>query len=156
TEEVKPGVPAALPPLPPGATADRLTFARWLVSGENPLTARVTVNRAWAAFFGRGIVRTTEDFGFQGEPPTHPGLLDWLAVEFVRSGWSMKKLHKLIVMSATYRQASKVTPELLDKDPKNELLARGPRLRLEAEAVRDSVLKASGLLSPKVGGPSVF
>jgi mono/diheme cytochrome c family protein len=156
TEAVKPGVPAALPPLPNGAPADRLTFARWLVSGENPLTARVTVNRAWAAFFGRGIVRTTEDFGFQGEPPTHPGLLDWLAVEFVRSGWSMKNLHKQIVMSATYRQSSKVTPEFLARDPRNELLARGPRFRLEAEAIRDGVLAASGLLSPKVGGPSVF
>jgi mono/diheme cytochrome c family protein len=156
TDAVKPGVPAALPPLPAGANADRLAFARWLVSGENPLTARVTVNRAWAGFFGRGIVRTTEDFGFQGEPPTHPALLDWLAIEFVRSGWSMKALHRQIVMSATYRQASKVTPELLAKDPNNELLARGPRVRLEAEAIRDSVLATSGLLSPKVGGPSVF
>jgi hypothetical protein len=156
TDAVKPGVPAALPPLPAGATPDRLAFARWLVSGQNPLTARVTVNRAWAAFFGRGIVRTTEDFGFQGEPPTHPELLDWLAVEFVRAGWSMKALHKQIVMSATYRQSSKVTSDLLAKDPRNELLARGPRFRLEAEAIRDSVLKASGLLSHKVGGPSVF
>jgi mono/diheme cytochrome c family protein len=156
TEQVKPGVPAALPPLPTGAPADRLAFARWLVSGENPLTARVTVNRAWAAFFGRGIVRTTEDFGFQGEPPTHPELLDWLAVEFVRDGWSMKRLHKRIVMSATYQQASKVTPELVEKDPRNELLARGPRVRLEAELIRDCALGASGLLSPKIGGPSVF
>ncbi|HEX3152192.1 MAG TPA: PSD1 and planctomycete cytochrome C domain-containing protein [Gemmataceae bacterium] len=155
TEKVKPGVPASLPPLP-AAAADRLVFARWLVSGSNPLTARVTVNRAWAAFFGRGIVRTTEDFGYQGEPPTHPELLDWLAVEFVKNGWSMKKLHKLIVMSATYQQASKVTPDLLEKDPRNELLSRGPRFRLEAEEVRDSVLKASGLLSSKIGGPSVF
>jgi Protein of unknown function (DUF1553)/Protein of unknown function (DUF1549)/Planctomycete cytochrome C len=156
TETVKPGVPAALPALPSGETTSRLAFARWLVSGNNPLTARVTVNRAWAAFFGRGIVRTTEDFGYQGEPPTHPELLDWLAVEFVKNGWSMKQLHKQIVMSATYQQASKVSPDLLDKDPRNELLSRGPRFRLEAEAVRDSVLKASGLLSPKIGGPSVF
>lgn len=156
TEQVRPGVPAVLPPLPKGAKPDRLAFARWLVSGENPLTARVTVNRAWAAFFGRGLVRTTEDFGFQGEPPTHPELLDWLAVEFVRSGWSLKKLHKFIVLSATYRQSSRVTPALLEKDPKNERLARGPRVRLEAELIRDSVLAASGLLSPKVGGPSVF
>jgi hypothetical protein len=156
TEAVPPGVPAFLPPLPKGATADRLAFARWLVSPDNPLTARVTVNRAWAAFFGRGIVRTTEDFGFQGEPPTHPELLDWLAVEFVKNGWSAKKLHKLIVMSATYRQSSKVSPASLEKDPKNELLSRGPRLRLEAELVRDNVLKVSGLLSHKVGGPSVF
>jgi hypothetical protein len=116
----------------------------------------VTVNRAWAAFFGRGIVRTTEDFGFQGEPPTHPELLDYLAVEFVRDGWSMKRLHKLIVMSSTYRQSSKVNPELVEKDPKNELLARGPRFRLEAELIRDSALQASGLLSPKIAGPSVF
>jgi hypothetical protein len=156
TETVKPGVPAALPPLPDGAAADRLAFARWLVRSDNPLTARVTVNRAWAAFFGRGIVRTTEDFGLQGEPPTHPELLDWLAAEFDRGGWSMKKLHKLIAMSATYQQSSKVTPALLEKDPRNELLSRGPRLRLEAENLRDSVLKVSGLLSGKVGGPSVF
>jgi Protein of unknown function (DUF1553)/Protein of unknown function (DUF1549)/Planctomycete cytochrome C len=156
TDEVKPGVPAYLPPLPKGAAADRLTFARWLVSPENPLTARVTVNRAWAAFFGRAIVRTSEDFGYQGEPPTHPELLDWMAVQFVQDGWSMKKLHKRIVMSATYQQSSKVTPTLLDKDPKNELLSRGARFRLEGEGLRDNVLKASGLLSPKVGGPSVF
>jgi hypothetical protein len=156
TDPVKAGVPAALPPLPSGATANRLAFARWLVSPGNPLTARVTVNRAWAAFFGRGIVRTTEDFGLQGEPPTHPDLLDWLAVQFVRDGWSMKKLHKRIVMSATYQQTSKVSPALLEKDPRNELLSRGPRFRLEAENLRDTVLKASGLLSPKVGGPSVF
>jgi hypothetical protein len=156
TEPVKPGVPAALPPLPTGANADRLTFARWLVSPENPLTARVTVNRAWAAFFGRGIVRTTEDFGVQGEPPTHPELLDWLAVDFVNHGWSMKRLHKQIVMSATYRQSSRVTPALWEKDPKNELISRGPRFRLEAEAVRDSALKVAGLLSEKIGGPSVF
>jgi len=156
TDAVKPGVPAFLPPMLAGATADRLAFARWLVGPDNPLTARVTVNRAWAAFFGRGIVRTTEDFGFQGEPPTHPELLDWLAVEFIRNGWSMKKLHKLIVMSAAYQQSSKVSAELWEKDPKNELLSRGPRLRLDAELVRDNVLKASGLFSPKVGGPSVF
>jgi mono/diheme cytochrome c family protein len=156
TEKVSPGVPASLPPLPKGAKPDRLTFARWLVSPENPLTGRVTVNRQWAAFFGRGIVRTTEDFGYQGEPPTHPELLDWLAVEFIRGGWSMKRLHKLIVMSATYQQSSRVTPQSLEKDPKNELLARGPRFRLGAEEIRDNVLKASSLISPKVGGPSVF
>ena len=156
TDAVRAGVPAALPPLPTGAAADRLSFARWLVAPANPLTARVTVNRAWAAFFGRGIVRTTEDFGFQGEPPTHPDLLDWLAVEFVRGGWSMKRLHKLIVMSATYQQSARVTPALLEKDPKNELLSRGPRVRLEAENLRDNVLKVSGLFSPRVGGPSVF
>lgn len=154
TDQVEPGVPSFLPPLKNGA--DRLAFARWLVSPDNPLTARVTVNRAWAAFFGRGIVRTTEDFGYQGEPPTHPELLDWLAVRFMRDGWSMKKLHKMIVMSATYQQSSRVSSALMEKDPKNELLSRGPRLRLEAELIRDSVLKASGLLSPKIGGPSVF
>jgi hypothetical protein len=155
TDKVLPGVPAFLPPLPKGPN-DRLAFARWLVSPENPLTARVTVNRAWAAFFGRGIVRTTEDFGYQGEPPTHPELLDWLAVQFVHDGWTMKKLHKAIVMSATYQQSSKVAPLALEKDPKNELLSRGPRLRLDSELIRDSVLKTSGLLSPKIGGPSVF
>ena len=153
--EVKTGVPSFLPPLPKGP-ADRLAFAQWLVSAENPLAARVTVNRSWAAFFGKGLVRTTEDFGFQGEPPTHPELLDWLAVDFVKNGWSMKKLHKTIVMSATYQQASKVTPTLLEKDPTNHLLSRGPRLRLESEQVRDNVLKVSGLLSTKIGGPSVF
>jgi len=153
--EVKPGVPGFLPPLPKGP-ADRLAFASWLVSPENPLTARVTVNRAWAAFFGKGIVRTTEDFGLQGEPPTHPELLDWLAFDFVKNGWSMKKLHKTIVMSATYQQASKVSPTVLEKDPTNNLLSRGPRLRLESEQVRDNVLKVSGLLSAKIGGPSVF
>jgi hypothetical protein len=114
------------------------------------------MNRQWAAFFGRGLVRTTEDFGYQGERPTHPELLDWLAVELVRQGWSMKQMHRLIVMSATYQQAAQVTPELLAKDPQNRLLARGPRLRLEAELIRDLALKSSGLLSPRIGGPSVF
>jgi hypothetical protein len=156
TERVGPGVLSVLPPLPRGAPANRLTFARWLVDAKNPLVGRVVVNRHWAAFFGRGIVRTTEDFGFQGELPTHPELLDWLAVEFVRRGWSTKQLHRLIVTSATYRQASHATPELLEKDVQNKLLARGPRQRLEAELVRDAALKASGLLAPKVGGPSVF
>src|SRR5207302_3638180 len=117
---------------------------------------RVTVNRQWQAFFGRGIVRTTEDLGLQGELPTHPELLDWLAQEFVRQKWSMKKLHKLIVMSATYQQSSRITPELLTKDLENKLLARGPRIRLEAEQIRDSLLAVSGLLSAKIGGPSVF
>src|SRR5262249_13652442 len=153
TDAVAPGVPAVLPPMPKDAPANRLEFARWLVDSANPLTARVTVNRAWAAYFGRGIVRTTEDFGFQGEPPTHPELLDWLAVEFVKSSWSMKKMHKLIVMSATYQQSSKVTPALLEKDPKNELLSRGPRVRLEAGLGRDNVLRISGLLTAKGGGP---
>jgi hypothetical protein len=117
---------------------------------------RVTMNREWAAFFGRGIVRTTEDFGYQGEPPTHPELLDWLAVELVNQGWSMKRMRKLIVMSATYQQSSAVLPVALEKDPQNKLLAHFPRQRLEAEQLRDSALKISGLLSPKLGGPSVF
>ncbi|HEX8912328.1 MAG TPA: DUF1549 and DUF1553 domain-containing protein [Humisphaera sp.] len=155
-EPVAPGVPAFLPPLPAGAKADRLAFARWLVSPENPLTARVTVNRQWQAFFGRGIVRTTEDFGFQGELPSNQPLIDWLAVELVNQKWSMKALHRMIVTSATYRQASAVTPELAARDPQNVLLARGPRFRAEAEVVRDAVLKASGLLSGKMFGPSVY
>jgi hypothetical protein len=126
------------------------------VSPDNPLVGRVTMNRQWAAFFGQAIVRTQQDFGFQGEAPSHPELLDWLAVELVRQGWSMKKMHRLIVLSATYRQAARLTPELLARDPDNRLLARGPRVRLEAELIRDSVLRAGGLLSDKIGGPSVF
>jgi hypothetical protein len=191
--QVKPGVPAILPGLPTSEPANRLTFARWLVSPQNPLTARVAVNRQWAALFGAGIVRTVQDFGYQGDPPTHPELLDWLAVAFASPvkpgvtptgprgqtltkasfseqaklgtapaansygmGWSLKKLHRLIVTSATYRQSSRITPELLAKDPENRLLTRGPRVRLEAELLRDATLTASGLLSPKIGGPSVF
>jgi uncharacterized protein DUF1553/uncharacterized protein DUF1549/cytochrome c len=155
-EKVEPGVPSWLPPLPSGVTANRLAFAKWLVSSENPLAARVTVNRHWQGFFGRGIVRTLDDFGYQGEAPTHPELLDWLALELVEQKWSIKKLHKLIVTSATYRQASRVTPELLARDGENILLARGPRVRLEAEQIRDSALRAGGLLSGKMFGPSVF
>lgn len=155
-EEVTPGVFDFLNPLPTDAPTNRLGFAEWLVSPENPLTARVTVNRQWAAFFGIGLVRTTGDFGFQGELPSNPQLLDWLAVEFMKQGWSMKKLHRLIVTSATYRQDSTVTPKLLAADPENRLLARGPRVRLEAELIRDSALEVSGLLSDKLGGPSVF
>jgi hypothetical protein len=155
-EKVEPGVPAVLPGLPKGEPANRLTFAKWLVSRDNPLTARVTVNRHWHALFGRGLVRTLDDFGYQGETPMHPELLDWLALEFIDRGWSVKKLHKLIVTSATYRQSSHVTPELLAKDAENKLLARGPRVRLEAEQIRDSALKAAGLLSAKMYGPSVF
>lgn len=155
-ERVQPGVLAVLPPLPKDTPRNRLTFARWLVAPQNPLVGRVTMNRQWAAFFGRGIVPTLQDFGYQGEPPSHPELLDWLAVEFVRQGWSLKKMDRLIVMSATYRQASRVTPELRARDPENRLLARGPRVRLEAELVRDAALAESGLLSPKIGGPSVF
>lgn len=155
-EAVEPGIPAFLPQLPKGAPANRLSFARWLVSRDNPLTARVQVNRQWAAFFGRGIVRTVQDFGYQGEPPSNQELLDWLAVEFMKQGWSLKKLDRLIVTSATYRQSSNVTPDLLARDPENALLARGPRFRLEAELIRDSSLKAAGLLSERIGGPSVF
>jgi mono/diheme cytochrome c family protein len=155
-EKVMPGTLSFLPPLPPGTAANRLSFARWLVSPQNPLVARVTVNRQWAALFGRGIVKTTEDFGYQGDPPTNQDLLDWMAVEFEKQGWSLKKLHRLIVTSATYMQSSATTPELAAKDPENRLLARGPRVRLEAELVRDSALSASGVLSEKIGGPSVF
>jgi hypothetical protein len=126
------------------------------VDEENPLTARVAVNRAWEQLFGRGLVLTSEDFGTQGEPPTHPELLDWLATTFMSEGWSAKKLHRLMVTSATYRQSSRATPALIERDPYNRLLARGPRFRVEAETVRDIALAASGLLSAKVGGPSVF
>ena len=156
TDRVEPGVPAFLTPLPAGAKRDRLALARWLVSSENPLTARVQVNRQWAAFFGRGLVRTTEDFGYQGDAPTHPELLDWLAVEFVKQGWSMKKLHRLIVTSATYRQSSRVSPPLLVADPDDRMLSRFPRLRLDAEIIRDAALAASGLLSDTMGGPGVY
>ncbi len=155
-EAVEPGVPAVLPGLPADAPRNRLSFARWLVDRDNPLTARVVVNREWAAFFGRGLVRTPGDFGFQGEIPSHPELLDWLAVEFMEQGWSLKRLHRLIVTSATYRQVSALSPTLRERDPENVLLARGPRGRLEAELVRDNALAAAGLLSPKLGGPSVF
>jgi hypothetical protein len=155
-ERVSPSVPAVLHPLPKGVKLDRLTFARWLVSADNPLVGRVTVNRQWAAFFGRGIVSTLGDFGLQGEAPFHPELLDWLALELVRGGWSIKHVHRLIVTSSTYRQSSRVSPELLAHDPSNRLLARGPRVRLEAEMVRDSILRVSGLLAERLGGPSVF
>lgn len=155
TERVQATVISAIAPFPQDAPPTRLGLARWLVSPENPLTARVTVNREWAAFFGHGIVRTLGDFGFQGEAPSHPELLDWLAVDFMREGWSLKRLHKQIAMSATYRQASRVSPELLARDPENRLLARGPRFRLEAEITRDAALRVSGLLSEKMGGPGV-
>jgi mono/diheme cytochrome c family protein len=153
-KEVEPGIPAAFNP-PPEKNPNRLTFARWLVSAENPLTARVTVNRLWEAIFGIGIVRTSEDFGLQGDAPTHRELLDWLATEFVASGWDVKHILKLMVTSATYRQSSRVTPELLARDPDNLLLARGPRFRLSAETIRDQAMAVSGLLSPKMFGPPV-
>ena len=148
--------PGFLPPPKPGSPRNRLGLAQWLVDPAHPLTARVTVNRAWETFFGHGLVATSEDFGTQGEPPSHPELLDWLAVELVDRGWSMKALHRLIVTSATYRQSSVVTPALLERDPANRLLARAPRYRLDAELVRDNALTISGLLTPAVGGPSVF
>jgi hypothetical protein len=154
-DKVSPGVPAVLPPLPAGVPNDRLGLAKWLVDPANPLTARVTVNRFWAMYFGTGLVKTVEDFGSQGEWPSHPELLDWLATEFIRAGWDMKAMQKLIVTSATYRQSSRFVPELMQKDPENRLLARGPRVRLPAETVRDEVLAISGLLVDRVGGPSV-
>ena len=155
-QEVASAVPAFLPGLPEGTPANRLALAEWLVSPQHPLTSRVTVNRQWQAFFGRGIVPTLEDFGFQGTPPSHPQLLDWLAVTFVDDlGWSLKKLHRLIVTSATYRQDSAANPEQLAADPTNSLLARGPRVRLEAEQIRDGLLRAAGLLSEKMYGPGV-
>src|SRR5258706_12919628 len=129
-EKVAPGTPAILPPLPEGP-ANRLSLARWLVSKDHPLTARVTANRYWAMFFGNGLVKTLNDFGSQGEWPSHPELLDWLATEFMSSQWDVKHIVKLIVMSATYRQTAAVTPKLLERDPYNRLLTRGPRLRLE-------------------------
>jgi mono/diheme cytochrome c family protein len=155
-EKVDPGVPAAFPPLPAGAPANRLGMAEWLVSPDNPLTARVAVNRLWARLFGTGLAESEEDFGTQGELPSHSELLDWLAREYVRLGWDTKALLRRIVTSATYRQSSKVTPELAARDPHNRLLARGPRFRLEAEMVRDQALALSGLLSRKMNGPSVF
>jgi hypothetical protein len=155
-EKIEPGVPQVLPPLPPGAPNNRLGFAQWLVHPSNPLTARVAVNRFWQMYFGVGLVKTSEDFGLQGEWPSHPELLDWLATEFVASGWNLKRLQKLILTSATYRQSSKAAPELLTRDPDNRLLARGPRFRLPAEMVRDGALRAAGLLVDKLGGPSVM
>src|SRR5882724_10873531 len=154
-EEVHAGVPSVLPPLPASEATNRLTFARWLVDPKHPLTARVTVNRFWQEFFGIGIVKTAEDFGTKGEWPSHPELLDWLATEFLRTGWDVKQLGRLIVTSATYRQDSRVTPKLLEVDPENRLLARGPRYRLDAEELRDNALYVSGLLNLKMGGRGV-
>jgi hypothetical protein len=151
---VKPGTPAAFPPFPTDAPRNRLGFAQWLLRPEHPLTARVSVNRFWQEIFGIGIVRTTGDLGVSGEIPVNQDLLDWLAVEFRESGWDVKKLVKLMVMSSAYRQAATVTPEKLDRDPANRLLSRGPRFRMDAEMVRDSALAVSGLLVPTIGGPS--
>jgi len=154
-QKVLAGVPESLPPLKKDARLNRLTLAEWLVAPEHPLTARVTVNRFWQTFFGMGLVKTVEDFGVQGERPSHPELLDWLATEFIAAKWDVKKLHKLILMSATYRQSSKATPALLEKDPENRLLARGARYRLPSWMIRDQALAASGLLVEKIGGPPV-
>ena len=153
--EVQPGTPSFLPPLPAGEKPTRLTLAKWIVSRDNPLTARVAVNRMWQELFGRGIVRTSEDFGTVGEKPSHPELLDWLATEFMDRGWDMKHMVKLMVTSAAYRQSSKARPELAAKDPDNSLVARQSRLRLSAELIRDQALAASGLLNTAVGGKSV-
>jgi hypothetical protein len=166
-EKVRAATPAALPPLPVGAPANRLGLAKWLVEPSHPLTARVAVNRIWQTFFGTGLVKTSEDFGAQGEQPSHPELLDWLAVEFMgpsgapqgsatKTPWDVKALVRLLVTSATYRQSSVVTKERLAKDPENRLLARGPRLRLPAEFIRDQALAVSGLLNRQIGGASVF
>lgn len=154
--EVQPSTLAALPPLPKGVKTDRLALARWLVSPENPLTARVAVNRMWQEFFGKGLVATPENFGFRGEKPTHPELLDWLATEFAGNRWDVKRIHKLIVQSATYRQASAHRKDLEVKDPGNRLWARQNRLRLTAELIRDATLSVSGMLNPAIGGKSVF
>ena len=142
--------------VPKDASANRLTVARWLMQPENPLTARVMVNRLWARLFGIGLVETEEDFGTQGLPPSHPELLDWLAVDFRQQSWSIKTLLRKIVLSATYRQSSAASTEQRKQDPRNRLLSRGPRFRLPAETVRDQALAASGLLTQKVGGPSVM
>jgi hypothetical protein len=154
-EQVGPGVPAKWHKLPEGPR-NRLTLAKWLVSPDNPLVGRVLLNRLWARYFGRGFIETSEDFGAQGEPPTHPELLDWLATELVAQKWSLKAMHRTIVLSATYRQSARVTPELVKRDPFNRLYARGPRFRMDAEMVRDNALAVSGLLTRKLGGPSVF
>jgi mono/diheme cytochrome c family protein len=156
TEKVLPNTPGVLPPLPADAPRNRLTLAKWMVDPSNPLTARVAVNHFWQMYFGVGLVKTAEDFGSQGDPPANQELLDWLATEFVQSKWDVKAMQRLIVTSAVYRQASKVTPELLEKDPENRLLARGPRFRLPAEMIHDNALAVSGLINDKIGGPSVF
>jgi hypothetical protein len=154
-DEVHPTVPAVLPPMAQSLPRNRLGLAKWLVDPANPLTARVTVNRFWQEVFGTGIVKTAEDFGSQGEPPSHPELLDWMAIEFRDSGWDVKKLFRLMVTSATYRQAAVATPDKLERDGDNRLLSRGPRFRMDGEMVRDYALAVSGLLNPTIGGPSV-
>ncbi len=155
-ERVWPQTPAVLHPFPEGQNRTRLDLANWLFDRDNPLTARVTVNRLWQRYFGKGLVETENDFGTQGSPPSHPRLLDWLAVEFQQGGWRLKEMHRLLVTSATYRQASNVRSELAEKDPNNLLLGRQSRHRLDAEIIRDVALATSGLLSPKMGGPGVY
>ncbi len=155
-EEVTPGVPSFLHPFPADQPVNRLTLAKWLVDRRSPTTARALVNRVWQAYFGRGLVATSEDLGTQSAYPTHPGLLDWLAVDFMEHGWSLKHLHQVIVASAAYQQQSEISPALLERDPENVELARGPRFRADAEAVYDIALSVSGLLSARIGGPSVF
>jgi hypothetical protein len=153
---VSPGVPAFLNPLPADAPADRLGFARWMVDRKAPTSARVIVNRVWQSCFGAGLVATSEDFGSQADAPSHPELLDSLAVDFMEQGWSLKTLLRTILRSSTYRQSSTMTADKVARDPANRFLARGPRFRVEGEIVRDIALSASGLLSPRVGGPSVY
>jgi hypothetical protein len=154
-QRVDAGTPAILPPMTSAMPRNRLGFAEWLFTDEHPLTARVTVNRMWQELFGTGLVKTADDFGSQGEPPSHPELLDWLAVDFREHGWDVKRFYKQVLLSATYRQAAQVTPDKIARDPENRLLSRGPRFRLDGELVRDYALAASGLLSPQIGGPSV-
>jgi Protein of unknown function (DUF1553)/Protein of unknown function (DUF1549)/Concanavalin A-like lectin/glucanases superfamily/Planctomycete cytochrome C len=155
SQRLSPGVPAALPPLPADAPRNRLGLAHWVTSPENPLTARVAVNRRWQRFFGLGLVKSPNNFGVQSEPPSHPELLDWLATELIRSDWSLQHIERLIVSSRTYQQQSEAPPALYKRDPENRLLARGPRHRLSAEAIRDNALSVSSLLVSKIGGPSV-
>ena len=155
SDKVTPGTPAFLPPIPAGIAPNRLALARWLVAPDHPLTARVAVNRLWQQVFGTGIVKSSENFGLQGDRPSNPELLDWLATEFMRTGWDQKKMIRLIVTSSTYRQISKTTKEMQETDPENRLLARAPRYRMPAEFVRDQALAVSGLLVEKIGGPSV-
>lgn len=155
TERVEPGTPEFLPAMPEGARADRLALADWIISEENPLLARVTVNRMWQEIFGTGLVRTPDDFGIVGERPSHPELLDWLAVEFRESGWDVKNLYRHLVLSSTYRQSSRVTAEALERDPFNHYLSRAPRFRMDAEMIRDAALQSAGLLVQKIGGPPV-
>jgi hypothetical protein len=154
TERVEANTPHFLPALPKDEPHNRLALAKWTASPENPLTARVTVNRMWYELFGTGLVETTDDFGIMGQRPSHPELLDWLAVEFRESGWNIKHMYKLMVMSAAYRQSAASTPAEIAKDPKNLLLSHGPRFRMDAEMLRDIALQSGGLLVSKIGGPS--